>query len=230
VDEANLAHRAARLFFDATGQKGGCEVHLTKRIPVAAGLGGGSSDAASVLLGLNHLTGHPLSQRKLMALGRLLGADVPFFIFQSPALAAGIGDRLEAFDGLIPWHVLIVSPPFTVSTRMVYQKLNLRLTKRQKQPTKAHLKQNAFNPALHLFNDLETVTLALYPEIAGIKDWLIAQGALGALMSGSGPSVFGLFAELHGARKASAALPRDRQWQLFLADLLTGPVCLIRKI
>ena len=230
ADEANLAHRAARLFLDATGQKGGYEIHLTKRIPVAAGLGGGSSNAASVLLGLNHLNGNPLSRRKLMALGRLLGADVPFFIFQSPALASGIGDKLEAFDGLVPWHVLIVSPPFTVSTRMVYQKLNLRLTKRQKQPTRAHLKKNAFSPSLYLHNDLEAVTLALHPELAGIKDWLIAQGALGALMSGSGPSVFGLFSELHAARKASAALPRDRQWQLFLTDLLTGPVCLIREI
>lgn len=230
VDESNLAYRAARLFFETTGLQGGCEIHLAKRIPVAAGLGGGSSNAASVLLGLNHLQGQPLSRRKLMALGRNLGADVPFFIFQSPALASGIGDRLQVFDGLAPWHVLIVFPLFTVSTRMVYQKLNLRLTKRQKQPTRAHLKKHALTPSLYLYNDLETVTLALYPELSRIKDWLSAQGALGTLMSGSGPSVFGLFPDLNRAQAASATLPHGRQWRLFLADLLTGPVCLIREI
>jgi 4-diphosphocytidyl-2-C-methyl-D-erythritol kinase len=230
TNEDNLAYRAARHFFDAIGRKAECEIELTKRIPVAAGLGGGSSNAASVLLGLNHLHGHPLSRQKLLTIGRSLGADVPFFIFQSPALASGIGDRLEVFEGLASWQVVIVSPPFTVSTRMVYQKLNLRLTKRQKQPTKAHLKKNRFDPSLHLFNDLEVVTLALHPELAGIKASLSTQGALGTLMSGSGPSVFGLFPDARAAQKASAALPHDRGWRLILADMLTSPTGLIREI
>jgi 4-diphosphocytidyl-2-C-methyl-D-erythritol kinase len=167
---------------------------------------------------------------KLIAIGRSLGADVPFFLFQSPALASGIGDRLEAFSGIPALAVLVVSPPFTVSTRMVYQNLNLRLTKPQKRPKRAHLKQTAFTPALHLYNDLEAVTLALHSELGGIKDQLIDQGALGALMSGSGPSVFGLFPDREAARRAADALPGDRGWRFFCADLLTGPIPLIRTM
>jgi 4-diphosphocytidyl-2-C-methyl-D-erythritol kinase len=230
VGPGNLAFRAARSFFDALGRDGGCEIHLSKRIPIAAGLGGGSSNAASVLLGLNHLYGHPFPKEELMRIGRSLGADVPFFIFQSPALAAGIGDELESYPGLAPWQALIVCPPFPVSTRMVYQNLNLRLTNCQKQPTRAHLKKTAFNPSLHLSNDLEAVTLALHPELINIKDDLRAQGALGTLMSGSGPSIFGLFPDADAVRRASAALAPRRGWRLFSAGLLTGPVEMIREI
>jgi 4-diphosphocytidyl-2-C-methyl-D-erythritol kinase len=230
VDDGNLAVRAARCFYEALGRSAGVEIRLVKRIPVAAGLGGGSSNAASVLLGLNHLYKAPLSLDRLFAIGRSLGADVPFFLFQSPALASGIGDQLEAFAGIPYETALVVSPPFTVSTRMVYQSLNLRLTNRQKRPTRAHLKKTAFTPALNLYNDLEAVTLALHPDLETIKNLLVDQGALGALMSGSGPSVFGLFADPEAARKAADALPGNRGWRLFCADLLTGPIPLIREM
>lgn len=229
VDDRNLAVRAARRFYEVLGRSGGVEIDLTKHIPVAAGLGGGSSNAASVLLGLNHLHGAPLSLGRLIAIGRALGADVPFFLFQSPALASGIGDQLEAFTGLPLQTVLVVSPPFSVSTRMVYQNLNLRLTNRQKRPTRAHLKKTAFTPVLHLYNDLEAVTLALHPELGTIKNLLVDQGARGALMSGSGPSVFGLFPDPEAARKAADALPGNRGWRFFCADLLTSAIPLIRE-
>ncbi len=228
-DETNLAFRAARCFFEAVGSKEGCDIRLTKRIPIAAGLGGGSSNAASVLLGLNHLYGYPVPREKLMRMGRSLGADVPFFLFQSPALASGIGDELEAYPGLVPWPVLIVCPSFHVSTRMVYQNLNLQLTNRQKRPTRTHLIKAAFNPSFHLYNDLEAVTLALHPELVRIKDCLRSQGAVGALMSGSGPSVFGLFPDEGAVRRARAAWPSDGGFQLFAVDLLTGPVSMIRE-
>jgi 4-diphosphocytidyl-2-C-methyl-D-erythritol kinase len=205
------------------------DIRLTKRIPVAAGLGGGSSNAASVLLGLNHLHGSPFSAERLRTIGKSLGADVPFFLFQAPALASGIGDRLEAFGGIPPLAVVVVSPPFAVSTRMVYQNLNLRLTNPQKRPTKAHLSERAFSPALHLFNDLEAVTLAWHPELVSIKNLLDGQGALGAIMSGSGPSVFGLFFDIEAARAAADALPEDRGWKVFCVGLLTGPFALIRE-
>jgi 4-diphosphocytidyl-2-C-methyl-D-erythritol kinase len=227
VDDGNLALRAARRFFEALGRRGGAAIHLTKRIPVAAGLGGGSSNAASVLMGLNHLYGAPLAPDRLMAIGKTLGADVPFFLFQSPALASGIGDRLEAFSGIPPLAALVVSPAFAVSTRMVYQNLNLRLTNSQKRPTRAHLKRTTFTPDLHLYNDLETVTLAWHPELRAIKNLLTDRGALGALMSGSGPSVFGLFPDLEAAHKAADTLPGDRGWRLFCAGLLTVPAPLI---
>jgi 4-diphosphocytidyl-2-C-methyl-D-erythritol kinase len=230
ADETNLAFRAARDFFEAIGRKEGCEIRLTKHIPIAAGLGGGSSNAASVLLGLNQIYGYPMPLEELMRIGCRLGADVPFFLFQSPALASGIGDKLEAFPGPLPWQVLIVCPPLRVSTRMVYQNLNLQLTNQQKQPTKTHFKKKAFHPSLHLFNDLEAVTLVLHPELLRIKDCLKAQGAIGALMSGSGPSVFGLFTDGDAVRRAREALAPDREFRLFSVSLLTDPVCLIREV
>jgi 4-diphosphocytidyl-2-C-methyl-D-erythritol kinase len=110
---------------------------------------------------------------------------------------------------------------------MVYQNLNLRLTNSQKRPTRAHLKRTAFTPDLHLYNDLETVTLAWHPELLVLKNLLTGRGALGALMSGSGPSVFGLFPDLEAAHKAADTLPGDRGWRLFCAGLLTVPAPLI---
>jgi 4-diphosphocytidyl-2-C-methyl-D-erythritol kinase len=230
IDETNLVFRAARSFFEAVGRKEGCEIRLVKRIPVAAGLGGGSSNAASVLLGLNHLHGEALPREELIRIGRRLGADVPFFLFQAPAIASGVGDELEAYPGLAPWKVLIVSPRFHVSTRMVYQNLNLQLTNLQKQPTRAHLKKTAFNPSFHLHNDLETVTLALYPELVRIKDRLKSQGAIGALMSGSGPSIFGLFPDANALCRAGAELTREGELRIFGVDLLPGPVNLIQGV
>jgi 4-diphosphocytidyl-2-C-methyl-D-erythritol kinase len=230
LDESNLAVAAAHRFYESLGRFDGLEIRLTKRIPVAAGLGGGSSNAASVLLGLNQLHGFPFSAQRLGAIGTSLGADVPFFIFQSPALASGIGDRLDAFDGIPPLAAVVVSPPFAVSTRMVYQNLNLRLTNSQKQPTKAHFNNAAFTPALHLVNDLEAVTLSWHPELESIKKLLNRQGALGSMMSGSGPSIFGLFSSIDAARRAADALPEDRGWRVSCADLLTGPFSLIKEI
>ena len=230
TDEGNLAFRAAQRFFDALGQPGGVRIRLEKHIPAGAGLGGGSSNAASVLLGLNRLHGGPLSRARLFGLGKGLGADVPFFIFQSPALASGIGDRLEAYSRIPPLTAVVVCPPLSVSTRMVYQNLNLRLTNRSKPPTRAHLKTAAFDPLQHLCNDLETVTLALYPELTVIKHRLIELGALGSLMSGSGSSVFGLFRDRGAARNAADALAGPPGWRVFCAELLTGPVDLIHAM
>jgi len=228
-DETNLAFRAAQVFFGALGREQGVAIALEKRIPVAAGLGGGSSNAASVLIGLNHLHGSPFSRRKLMALGCTLGADVPFFIFQTPALASGIGDIIEPCLRLPRFHLLLVCPALTVATRAVYQNLNLRLTNCQKQLTKARLKKEAFDPARHLCNDLETVTLTQHPELASIKRLLVRHGAVGALMSGSGASVFGLFQDADAARTAAASMPQEPGWRLFLADMLLDPVQLVQE-
>ena len=230
ADHTNLACRAARAFFEALGQGGGVEMMLEKRIPVAAGLGGGSSNAASVLLALNRLHGHPFTLRGLMDIGRSLGADVPFFIFGAPALASGVGDRLTAYPLLPPLHLLLVTPSFGVSTRSVYQGLNLRLTKCKKQLKKKPFKKStAFDPLLHLCNDLESVTLTLHPELVALKQWLTAQGATGSLMSGSGPTVFGVFPEAETMQRAAAALPADRGWRSFTAELLREPFELIRE-
>jgi 4-diphosphocytidyl-2-C-methyl-D-erythritol kinase len=219
-DKTNLAHRAATLFLDTLKTSQGAEIIVRKQIPVAAGLGGGSSNAAGVLLGLNHHFGHPFSRNQLTAMGLSLGADVPFFIFQTPALASGIGEILEAYSGLPANHILLVNPGFTVSTAEIYRNLNLRLTKCKKKITNALLKNRDFNAALHLCNDLETVTASTHPEIHSIKEQLTNYGALGALMSGSGPSVFGIFLEAETARHARDALTRDTDCWVYLADLI----------
>ncbi len=219
-DKTNLAHRAATLFLDTLKTSQGAEIILRKHIPVAAGLGGGSSNAAGVLLGLNHHFGNPFSRNQLMTMGLSLGADVPFFILQTPALASGIGETLEVYSGLPANHILLVNPGFTVSTAEIYRNLNLRLTKCKKKITNALLKSRGFDAALHLCNDLETVTASTYPEIHSIKAQLTNYGALGALMSGSGPSVFGIFREVETARHARDALTRNTDWWVYLADLI----------
>ncbi len=219
-DKTNLAHRAATLFLDTLKTSQGAEIILRKHIPVAAGLGGGSSNAAGVLLGLNHHFGNPFSRNQLMTMGLSLGADVPFFILQTPALASGIGETLEVYSGLPANHILLVNPGFTVSTAEIYRNLNLRLTKCKKKITNALLKSRGFDAALHLCNDLETVTASTYPEIHSIKAQLTNYGALGALMSGSGPSVFGIFREVETARHTRDALTRNTDWWVYLADLI----------
>jgi len=218
VDDTNLAHRAVCLFQSKLGSTQGVNIHLNKNIPVAAGLGGGSSNAASILLALNTYYDSPFSMDELMKLGLALGADVPFFIFQKPAIASGIGEKLDAFEGALPYHILLLYPGFNVSTAETYQNLNFGLTNDQKKPTSNHLKLNRFNPAHHLTNDLERVTAQKYPEIGLAKEKLLNLGAIGALMSGSGPTVFGLFDNAKTAKSARQSLAVAKDFQLFLVD------------
>lgn len=221
ADATNLAHQAATLFQGQLHATRSVKIHLKKNIPVSAGLGGGSSNAASVMLALNTYYGQPFSPENLMKMGFRLGADVPFFVFQKPAIATGVGEKLDAFEGDLQYHILLLYPGFSVSTAAVYQNLNLGLTKDEKKPTSNHLKLSRFNPAHHLTNDLEQVTVSKYPEIGLAKEKLLDLGAVGALMSGSGPTVFGLFDNADAAKKAKQTLSRDNEakdWRLFLAD------------
>jgi 4-diphosphocytidyl-2-C-methyl-D-erythritol kinase len=227
--ESNLAYRAAQAFYREWGRTGGVEIRLRKRIPAAAGLGGGSSNAASVLIGLNHLYGKPFTRRRLMAIGRSLGADVPFFIFQAPALASGIGDRLEPYPDVPPYRAVLVCPAIPVSTPTVFREFNLRLTNCSKKITKGRLKKEKYTPAMHGCNDLETVTLGRHPELAALKHRLLRLGAEGALMSGSGPTVFGLFMAPAAAERAAAAMRAGPGGRVFSADLLRGPFELISE-
>jgi 4-diphosphocytidyl-2-C-methyl-D-erythritol kinase len=227
-DASNLAIRSVRLFLDAVFAGRcppgfGLSIHIEKKIPVGAGLGGGSSNAAAVLSALNHYFGQPLSTPALMALGARIGADVPFFIFGRPALAGGIGDRLDPFPHLAPWTALLVYPNEAVSTAWVYKNLNLRLTKDEKKLSKFHFDGRFFNVDEHLVNDLEAVTERALPVVNEIKRLLLAHGAAGAMMSGSGSTVFGLFADTARAVSARTALcnnQRYQNWTLYVADLL----------
>ena len=227
-DASNLAARSAHLFLqtvftDHAPPVSGLTIHIDKKIPVGAGLGGGSSDAAAVLVALNDYFGRPLTVRALMALGARLGADVPFFILGRPALATGIGDRLEPFPHLTPWTALLVYPNEVVSTAWVYKNLNLRLTKDEKKLSKFHFDGRLFNVDEHLVNDLEPVTEKAVPVISAIKRLLLAHGAAGAMMTGSGSTVFGLFADPERAISVCTALGDNQQyknWTLYVADLL----------
>jgi len=220
LDETNIVHKAATLFFKKLQVTGGLSIRIEKSIPVAGGLGGGSSNAASTLMGLNQHYGSPFSRDELMSLGLELGADVPFFIFQKPAFASGVGEKLEAYPGCLPYHVLLINPGVKVHTGEVFQNLNLRLTKCKKIITKPSLKQSGFDASLHLCNDLETVTISQYPIIASLKKQLLSHGALGALMSGSGPTVFGLFSDPHAAGEAARAIEQNTRVNTYLSDII----------
>lgn len=224
-DQTNLAHVAARLFLKnhtrhSSNRDQGVKIAITKRIPVAAGLGGGSSDAAAVLLGLNRHHDNPFSKHELRAMGQKIGADVPFFIDRKPAIATGIGEKLKPYNRLKPLKVLLVYPGFGVSTAGVYEKLNLGLTKYEKTLKDVHFETAGLNIAEYACNDLETVTLAAHPDLLAIKEKLLSLGAQSALMSGSGPTIFGLFSEKTRAQKANDSLTRNGRWQVYLADLL----------
>ena len=220
VNETNLAFKAAELFQARCQTAAGVHIHIDKQIPVAAGLGGGSSDAAAVLLGMNRLYNAPFDRQTLMQMGLAIGADVPFFIFGKPALATGVGERLAACDNLEPYHVLLVYPGVSIATADVFKNLNLRLTKCKKALKYFPFRKQKFDINRYLCNDLETVTTARYPVIEEVKQALIAQGATGALMSGSGTTVFGLFKDASNARRAYRILASKRAWRLFVADLI----------
>jgi 4-diphosphocytidyl-2-C-methyl-D-erythritol kinase len=226
ADADNLAYKAAALFFkEVVGQKGGRQegvvITLEKKIPVGAGLGGGSSNAASVLLGLNQYYGYPFSNEELRTLGLTLGADVPFFIYERPAIARGIGEILEPAPSLRPFSVLLVYPGIHVSTGLVYKKLNLGLTKLKKENKNLPFKIRVFNPKNHLWNDLEAATMPLVPEISRIKRLLADHGAEGTLMSGSGSAVFGIYSDLKDAMAAKESLQSDHEhWQVYAVDAL----------
>lgn len=224
-DGTNLACRAALTFNEAlvahtTIAPASLSINLKKGIPVGAGLGGGSSDAAAVLRALNTHYDRPFGSRRLQALALSLGADVPFFIDPKPALATGIGEKLTPYSGLTPMGVVIIYPGFGISTAHVFENLNLGLTKCEKQLRYFPFKNGKFNAARHLYNQLETVVVQHHPVIAKIKNDLLDQGAMGSLMTGSGSAVFGLFADAAGAQRAKAAMRQHRGWQVYATELI----------
>ncbi|MBR6366507.1 MAG: 4-(cytidine 5'-diphospho)-2-C-methyl-D-erythritol kinase [Lachnospiraceae bacterium] len=196
TNQMNLAYQAAELLFKEFNLPGGIAIDLNKRIPAAAGLAGGSSDAASVLFAISRMYDLPLSRGMLMKRGLTIGADVPFCLMRGTALAEGIGEELTRLPAAPHYYVLLVTPPFGVSTRKVYTELDT-LTEALKHPDVDAMIREIERPqgALPklLGNCLEQVTIPMHPEIADIKKDMIALGACASLMSGSGPTVFGLF-------------------------------------
>ncbi len=187
----------------------GVEVTLDKRIPVAAGMAGGSSDAAAMLSGMNELFGLKLTQEQLMERGVKIGADVPYCLLGGTALAEGIGEKLTPLPPMVKCPVLIAKPPISVSTGYVYQ--NLKLDEHTQHPDIDRLMDGIRAKKLHsiagnMGNVLESVTIPNYPVIREIKELMKASGAVNAMMSGSGPTVFGLFEDMHIAQSACEAV------------------------
>lgn len=223
VDETNIAYKAAKLLMDEFDILGGVRIVLDKHIPVAAGLAGGSANAAAVLVGMNRLFSLGLSQEDLMKRGVSLGADVPYCVMRGTVLAEGIGEVLSPLPPLPKCCVLIAKPGISVSTKTVYEKLD-------SQEIEVHpnidgileglKKQDIQKVALSMGNVLEAVTIGEYPVIEQIKDVMKDSGALNAMMSGSGPTVFGIFEDRQRAKEAQQKI-RELQIakQVYIANV-----------
>ncbi len=212
VDENNLVYKAAKLMKTEFKIREGVRITLQKFIPVAAGMAGGSSDAAAVMVGMNRIFNLGVRQSRLMELGLKIGADVPFCIMRGTALAEGIGEKLTPLPPMPKCPVLIAKPAVAVSTKRVYE--HLRLTEATEHP-KIDLivenlkKKNLKGVAGNMGNILETVTAKEFPVISEIKKLMKENGALGAMMTGSGPAVFGIYHNEKEIRKAYDALKQS---------------------
>jgi 4-diphosphocytidyl-2-C-methyl-D-erythritol kinase len=216
----NLAYRAAALLLARKNLAVPIAIRIRKAIPVGAGLGGGSSDAAATLVGLNRLLRLGCSRKELASIAAEIGADVPFFIYGTPARARGIGERLTRITSLPKLWMVLIYPCFPVSTAGVFRDFPLKLTKDIED---SRINFSLKRPAVfahRLVNDLEEVTLRRYPGIGALKERLLREGAAGAVMSGSGSSVFGIFSGESQARKAFQRLRRWKGVNVYLVHSL----------
>ena len=235
-DGSNLVCRAANLFFDelrridaSGGARPGVRVVINKKIPVGAGLGGGSSNAATTLLVLNRRFDFPFSRDALMAMGLRLGADVPFFIHGGAAIARGVGEKLFPCGVLRPYHVVVFFPGFNASTPLVYKNVDLALTKPQNSNNNALLNEHGMGKVLDikgvLHNDLEKAACRVYPEILSVREEMADFFPEGLLMTGSGSSFFALFSDGSRAEQAYDTLTEKNKAtdkQVFLTSFITA--------
>jgi len=220
----NIAWRAARALIEAKKLETGVHIHIEKNIPVGGGLGGGSANAATVLKGLNSLTSDSASMDELMEIGLSLGADVPFFLFEgSVARAEGVGELLSPVEDLPELWMILINPGLHVPTAAIFGRLNLGLTKTTKNHKIIRFNRDISKVVFLLHNDLESVTFKIYPEVEKAKDLLYRYGAAGALMSGSGSTVFGVYSDKRAAEDSMTAMQNDLAdmgWKSFFASTL----------
>ena len=209
---ANLAYRAAALLLSDLGHSVSVDIHLQKRIPVGSGLGGGSSDAAAVLVTLNRLLGSPYGTDQLARLGGELGADVPFFVYGRPARVEGCGEHITPLELRRPLSLVVCSDGVVLSTRQVYSLVDLSLTIGQRASSIEPLVSGGGPISTMLVNDLEPAAATGHREVLSLKARLVEQGALGALMTGSGSAVFGIWPDLKLAEQAAQQLRRQGLW------------------
>ncbi len=212
VDGTNLAYKAAKLFLEEFHIEEGIKLRLEKHIPVAAGMAGGSSDAAAVLVGINRMFSLGLSQKELAKRGAFLGADIPYCIMGGTALAEGIGDALTPLPPMPDCYILIAKPGFGVSTKFVYENLHAETITEHPDidgMMEALRQKDLYRVAEKMENVLERVTIPAYPVIGELKELMKKKGALNALMSGSGPTVFGVFDDEGKAKEAGACVKKS---------------------
>jgi 4-diphosphocytidyl-2-C-methyl-D-erythritol kinase len=222
LGKKNLVYKATQSMFKVCGYRGGVHIEIEKKIPLGAGLGGGSSNAATTLMALNQLLGMNLSQRELMEIGLGIGADVPFFFLKGAAIGSGIGERLKKEELPRLWYVLIY-PNFEVSTRWAYQ--HFVLTNQQFHFNLHRFLRTPEGISHILLNHLEDVVSKRYPQIVLMKELLLSAGALGTLMTGSGPTVFGVFPEAESAAKGYEKIRKSvgrEGWVVFKAQGMTA--------
>lgn len=222
TDENNLIYKAAKLMMEAYPISGGVKIHLEKHIPIAAGMAGGSTDAAATLKGMNRLFDLGCTLKDLMELGVKIGADVPYCVMGGTALAEGIGEKLTPLAPAPDCYVLVAKPDINVSTKYVYEHLDAQEI--VKHPDIDGMVEAIAEESLQgildrMENVLETVTVSAYPVIQTIKDRMKELGAINSLMSGSGPTVFGIFVEKDMARRAYDKLEEEQlAKQIFLTE------------
>jgi len=229
-DASNLALRAALALHEAAGVGAGARITLDKRIPVAAGLGGGSADAAAVLLGLNRLWRLRWPLARLAQVGATLGMDVPFFLRGGTAFATGRGEKVDRIPGMA-LALVLVNPRFASSTAEAYGRLTAAMYSdgaRARAVVAALGSRRAERVAQSLYNGLEATVAPVHPEIGQMKAALLAAGALGALMSGSGPTVFGIARSLDHARQIRRRVQRA-SWECWAVRTLAGPSVRVRE-
>lgn len=225
TDEENLVVKAARLFMEAAGVNRGARIMLEKQIPVAAGLGGGSSDAAATLWGLNRLWGLGWGRERLGELAARLGMDVPFFLRGGRALATGRGERLQPLPSGGPIALVLVKPNFPLSTREVYGRVAAGARDdgaRTAALLQALASRDSARMAASLYNALEAVVEPAHPEVGRIKRALLAAGALGSVMSGSGPTVLGVARSRDHARQLRRRVT-TASWACWDVQALASP-------
>lgn len=226
VNENNLVYKAAKLLMDQYGIEEGITINLNKFIPVAAGMAGGSSDAAATLVGVNKMFQLGLTRQQLMELGVKIGADVPYCVMRGTALAEGIGEKLTVLPPMPPCYVLIGKPGISVSTKFVYTNLNLGPDTHHPDidgMIQALEKRDLYGITDRMENVLEKVTIPEYPVIETIKNHMKAHGAVNAMMSGSGPTVFGIFDDKEKAEYACEKLKESMlAKQIFLTTVFNN--------
>jgi len=231
ADGGNLALRAAVALREATKVERGVRVHLEKRVPVAAGLGGGSSDAAAVLLGLNRLWGLRWPLARLAEVAVTLGMDVPFFLRGGVALGTGRGEQLTPLAGM-PLALVLVSPGTPLSTAAVYGRVTPAMYSSGAEARRMAAALRTRKPgevAASLYNGLEAAAAGAHPDLTRMRAALMAAGALGVLMSGSGPTMFGVARSFEQARQIRARLVRG-SWRCWAVRTLSGPAVRIRGV